>query len=639
MRYILLVLFTVHIVYSASLESLLKEYESSSKNSLKTLDEKMGYVRVYTQEKLKHMQYQTLSDVLREVPVHNLNSNRMGVNTLSFSGSKTEANGFFRLFINDHEVSSIYIQSPALGWIDMPISLIDHIEIYYGEASLTLGNETGLNFIRVYTKSAKKENGTEVDMSISSKSSNSQEITHSSILSNGWSYLIHGSNQNFFQQTTYKNSNLNNDTNQQYLFLNLNNEYNNIDLGYTNITKSDYIGYSSDLTPNDGELLAEDLFINMSTFWDEKRSLKSSISFDINTLEYEETNDQGLFIVPIINLTSMGTTIPKQYSQDLQFTKLGGYLSKDFQIADHSLFTALNIQSKKYDVKNRYSTNFLNTTTNQDHFNDFKKENTYSILFQDDYKMYDNLHLISNFKIDRYDRSSSLLKDDTEYLYKVGAIYLPTQNLGFKAFYTKSHMTPSFYNMDFKAQTQTTLKTQYYNYLILDSVYTFENSKINIDYYNVELEDFIHYSPIGFINVANTVKIDGCIFNYEYTFSNQDTIELNYYFTNLNQSANNTSRGGFIKYMGQYEKFDYFSSFIYKRGYSYLDATVPNSYNLNLGFTYNYTNNISFSLKGVNLLDKPTQSIATDKSNFTNSTNTAFEDYDRAAIFHVRWLF
>lgn len=639
MRLVLLIILTIHIVYASNLESLLKEYESSSKNSLKTLDEKMGYVIIYTQEKLQHMQYQTLSDVLREIPINNLNTNRMGINTLSFSGSKTEANGFFRLFINDHEVSSIYIQSPALGWIDMPISMIDHIEIYYGEASLTLGNETGLQFIRVYTKNAKKENGTEVTLNLSNKSSNSEEITHSSILSNGWSYLLHASNQNFFDEEHYNNIQLNNDTNQQYLFLNLKNEHNNIDMGYTGIEKTKYMGYSTDLTPNDGELLAEDLFINMSTFWNDDKSLKSSISFDRNTIEYSEYNDEGLFVVPIINLANVPTTMPKQFFQDLQFTKLNAYLSKELQVNNHSLFGAINFQNKSYDVQSRYSTNFLNTTTDQGHFNDFKKENLYSILFQDDYKLYDNLHLISNIKVDRFDRSSSLLKDDTEYLYKIGTIYLPTENLGFKTYYTKSYMTPSFYNIDFKAQSQNSLKTQYYNYFIFDSVYTFGNSRLNMHYYNVQIDNFIYYSPVGFINVADTVKIDGCIFNYEYTLPNKDTLEFNYYFTNLNQSTNNTTDGGFIKYMGEYEKFDYFTSLIYKEGYSYLDLTVPNSYNLNLGFTYNYTKNLSFSLKGTNLLNKPTRSLAIDKSNFFNQKNNAFEDYDRAATFKVRWLF
>lgn len=640
MRLFFLISLAINFLFSSNLESLLKEYESSSKTSLKTLDEKMGHVIIYTQNELQKMQYQTLSDILREIPINNINTNRMGINTLSLSGSKSEANGFFRLYINDHEVSSIYIQSPSLGWIDMPLSFIDHIEIYYGESSLTLSNETGLQFIRVYTKNGKKENGSELKLSLSNKSSNSEELTHSVISKNNWSYLVHATNRNSFFQTNYEEENIQNNTNQQYFFFNMNNTDNNIDIGYTKLNKDKFMGYSTDLTPNEGELLSENLFINMSNYFLDDRSLKTSVSFDLNNLEYLEENDQGLFVVPVLDLANMGATMPKHYYQDLQFTKFNAYLSKQFNFSKHTLFSAINFQNKHYDVKNRDVTSFLNTSREIERFHDFDNENVYSVLIQDDYRIKENLHVITNYKINKYNRSGSILNDDTEYLYKIGGVYLPTQNLGFKTFFTKSYMPPSFYNLDFASQYEETLKTQQYKYFTVEGAYIFGDSKVNINYYNVSIDNFIYYSPIGFINVEDNVKSNGYIFDYEYRFSNNEKIKLNYYTSELNQSINNAAKGGYVKYMNRYENIDYFGSLIYKENYTYLDASVKESYNLNLGFTYHYTKNITLGVKGTNLLNKPTQSLATDKSmGINDQKNIAFADYDRAVSFQLRWLF
>ena len=97
------ILFT-NMLFSDTLESLLKEYEITSENSLKTVDEKLGNVFIYSQKDIRLMQYNTLDDILKELPVGILNKNRFGFSTLALTGSKNSS-GFFRFFIDDHEIS------------------------------------------------------------------------------------------------------------------------------------------------------------------------------------------------------------------------------------------------------------------------------------------------------------------------------------------------------------------------------------------------------------------------------------------------------------------------------------------------------------------------------------------------------
>jgi iron complex outermembrane receptor protein len=261
-------------------------------------------------------------------------------------------------------------------------------------------------------------------------------------------------------------------------------------------------------------------------------------------------------------------------------------------------------------------------------------------MLQDDYKINDSLYLIGNLKFDNYERETTILNDSTESLYRLGTIYLPTKNLGFKAFYTKSYIPPSFFNIEFKDSNSKKIDNQEYKYYTIESTYTHGDSKFNIEYYNVRINDFVYFTPIGFINVPYEIKTDGMIFNYDYDFNKNNKLKLNYYFTNLNRNFTNSYKGGYIKFLGHYQKLGYFSSLIYRNGYNYEGVYVDDSFNLNLGVSYNFTKNLSFSIKANNLLDKSTQSIVADASaGLRNPKYVAFDDFDRSVTFSIRWLF
>ena len=78
-KYILFIFFIyINFMYAQNIDTLLQEYESSNKKSLKTVDEKLGNVTIYSQEELKRMQYTTLSDILKVFPINNFNTYKQG---------------------------------------------------------------------------------------------------------------------------------------------------------------------------------------------------------------------------------------------------------------------------------------------------------------------------------------------------------------------------------------------------------------------------------------------------------------------------------------------------------------------------------------------------------------------------------
>ncbi|WP_428026837.1 TonB-dependent receptor plug domain-containing protein [Arcobacter sp.] len=628
--FILLFLF-FSTLFSQSLESLLDEYEETTKKSLTTVDEKMGHIRIYSQKEIQLMQYNKLSDILKELPLFNLNKNRFGVGNPSLAGSKTVTSGFFRFFIDDHEVSSAYSKSPFLSWGDLPLDFIDHIEIYYGESSFALANDSGIYFIRLYTKSPQKENGAKLTTNISNNASNSNGLTYASTLGNDWSYLIYLNNTKIKDDDTYKGKKLSNNSSRKYLYLDVQNDTTIINFGYSDVTKDNYMGQSKDIVPNSGEIFSKDYYVDITKYFLDDNSIKANFSIGKQLREYSETNDEKIFLVPFLFSAYQNIT---QANEKLEFTKTNAYISKTFQYKDNNFLAGLSLQNKSYKVKSRTIVN-SNTTVDVGQFNDFDKESVRSVLFQDDYKIKDDLIFIANAKYDKYKRRG-FLKDSSTNLYRIGGIYTPFENFGLKSFYTETTIPQLFSNIDFAFPMNKNLKDQKYRIFTVEGVFTTENSKFGITYDHVDIEDFIYYASVGFVNVDHTIKTDGWIFDYEYIFSDEHELKLNYYLTSLSETANNSQRGGFIKYMGRTNNLEYFTSLNYKSAFDYTNVHVSSAFDFSLGATYNISKNMSLSLKGENLLDKSTKSLNTNE---ITKEVFATKDYGRSVNMTLKWVF
>jgi len=260
----------------------------------------------------------------------------------------------------------------------------------------------------------------------------------------------------------------------------------------------------------------------------------------------------------------------------------------------------------------------------------------YSLLFQNDYKVNDKLILLANAKIDKYKRNS-YIKDSTEKLFRVGLIYTPFDYLGLKSFYTDTYLPPSFYNSDFVDITRNTITSQKYNFFTLEGVFTKGNSKFGLIYNNVKIDDFIYLTPIGFTNIDHRIKTEGLIFNYNYEFENKNKLHLNYYISSQNDNVSNSQKGGYIKYIGSYSKFEYFTSLIYKSSFNYYNVNIKDSFDLSLGATYNFTKDFSCSIKGENLLKKSPQSLYSYGLPVTNYSLK--DNVERSFYFSLKWVF
>lgn len=635
-----MLLFLSQLLLAEDIDALLDAYQKSNEKSLQKVDEKLGHVFVYSQDEIQRMQYHKLGEILKELPHVNFNQNRFGIPSLSLAGTKTTVSGFFRFFINDQEISSMHTQSPFLTWGDLPLDFIESVEIYYGDSSFSLGNETGIYFIRIYTKEAYKQSGTELVARLFSQGSNAQSLMHAQTLENGWSYFAFVNRESINETRDYKSQALRNDSKREYVYFDLSDERSSLQFGYTGVKKENYMGFALDVNSDAGEIEAQDMFVNLAHDFLDDRSLKARISLSQYERSYEELNEEGIGMLPLTKHPY--DTDLKHFSEDLKLTKLNFYGAKTFQTEKNKLLIALNFSEKKYNVESRRA-NQVELAEQQ--FYDFDKESVYSLLLQEEYRWSDVLHLLANAKIDRYERSG-FLKDSTESLFRVGAIYTPYDSFGIKSFYTHTYIPPTFFNVDFAQAQSINLESQKYRTFSIEGVYSNDTSKFSLMYNHVRIDDFMYLTPVGFINIPQTVITQGFTLGYEYLFSDNYRLKLNYFANKLSEKINNSKEGGFIKIMGAYEDLSYFSSLIYRRGYAYDDPSqgiyvgVADAFDLSLGMRYNYSEDISLSIKGENLLEKSTQSLYAHISFPPPSAeHFSFYDYEKRVSLSLGWRF
>lgn len=618
--------------FADNLDNLLEEYKLSSDLSNKTMDEKIGHLTVYTQQQLQQMQYNKLSDVIKELALLNVNNNIYGVNNISIAGFNSPISTSTRLFINDHEVSSVHTLSPFLVWDSLPLDFISHIEIYTGDSSFSLGNEPGTTFIRVYTKSPSKENGNQLTLSSSTNNERYFGASHSEVLENKWSFLVYAGNQTVDDSKHSINGTLHNDSTRKYLYSTIQKDNAKIDLAYAELYKDNYIGLSKDAMPDDGHIQSKDYFISYSNTYLRDDSLKTVFSIDINERDYFEQNAQGILLTPVINQT---LSLPTYYDEKLRFEKYDTYISKSFTKKSNEVILASSVKHKKYVLNDR--TTISNQILEDKKFSEFDTETLYSFMIEDKYKINDNLHIIGDAKFDRYQRNAAL-DNSTEHLYKLGLIFMPSDNLGFKLFASQSYMSPTFYYVDMASPSVENLESQKINYYSLENAYTYDSNRFDLVFTNIHVDDMIYLSSNGFRNSNSAVEGNSVMFKYTYDIDLKNQFMFNVYTLNSNQVESNSSSGGMVKYMGSYEQFDYFTSLLYKDGYTFSNFEIKDGFDVNAGTTYNYNKNLSFSLKAENLLDKSIKSLY---ANRTNPTPTYFSlrDEERAFLLSMKWLF
>lgn len=633
-KVLLIFLLSFTIASSDSLENLLEEYKQSNENSLYTADEKLGLVKIYSKRDIEIMQYSSINDILKELPNNTLHTDQFGDQIITNDDLDTPLNGYFKYFLNDHEISDVNTQTISRAWGNMSLDFIDHIEVYQGESTFENGSNTGIYFIKIYTKKENKDNGSYIKLRAGINDFSSFSFNHLDKINDDWSYLLFVNQQITDMSKTFNNEEVKNKSKINYSYINLYSKKSNITLSASEVKKDAFIGYSNDIINNDSNMDHKHYFLDFSHKFLEDESLKISASIDYNRETNYQSNDEGLMVSPIIdftNTTSILLTTPKEFYDDIEFYKKHVYLSKDFKSENNKLLLGIDYKKNEYNVINRKSIDFFNITTNQESYQSFDEENIYSFLLQNDYKVNENLFLLANFKLDKYDRSNEI-KDSNQKVYRIGSVANINKNIGVKAFYTKTYLMPTFNNYDFKSKYLSHLEPTSYDIFTVQSVFAKDNSKLTLSYDKKNIKDLIYLSldDFGFINYESNIHTNSYTMEYSHILDKHKEVLFSFYDSNSDLSGHN--KGAFVKLFGEVDKYTYFISLLYKDQGEQNNIKFNKAYDLSLGSSYNISKDISISFKAENILDKSTQS---QFFNFSNTSVITQDDYGKKIYFSL----
>ena len=582
---ILFFLFVVNL-FAVNLTVLLNQIEKNEDLSNKTKQESSGISYVITRYQLDMMQARYLRDILKNTII-GYEISRYGVldpwraNNLPYS-----SNGI-RVFIDNQEITTAQFDSGLFLLGNINLSFVDHIEVYYLNPSYSISTEPAYIIIKLYSKSPKKDEGKRVEVSYGTFGSNSvnfdvadgksnyylhfsrSEVNHKKVQIDDKSISRDNNNAHFLWTYRYKNTS----------FL-LNAIYQNQD---------PFLGISWDGKIDDGSQIYKEAHFGIEHKIDNWK-LEYTCDYLRNNLYYYEEN--GLFVknVPpykilIKKIKTIGygvvNTLKASYNEN-----------KD----DHKLILGFDFRNK--------NVNYTDVKVNNMEldYEGMKKQSIISAYIEDNIQTKENLIFTLGYKFSKY--LNDIMPDYNLHQYKANITYLYNKNNIYKVSYQHLEYSIPIYLYN-NLYATSFLKPQKIDALI-------GKYKRNFNTHDVELVGFYGINknyPIMQENGTLTtndkdiyIKYISLKYHKNYNVINDFVAE--YLYLKAENVPLNRSYILLVLNTHRYKKFDFFENLVYKNHEFKVNGVKSrkDGVDVSLGVKYNYNDNLSFSLKGENIL-------------------------------------
>ena len=563
-----------------------------------TEDKTLGPVYTFTRDEIEALQANTLADLLRLLPHTSYLPNRFGIESLNMAGLKVNIPTYIRLFIDDHEVSSIHSLSPFLTYDEYPLANVDFVKIYYAGLNTKLSSENGPLIIKLYTKEPDKENVSFIQGLYDSKRSYNVVFSDARQLSTDLSYFVMLSKgEKKFSKFLFNGNDL--DRNQERIHAYFKMKYKDFSLQFSGskVHRGIWGGFSFDFSPEYGYMSSTDIFISAKLKTLSDKSLEFLISYDQQRRKAEEKNNNYLNISYAYN-RSLGYPVYVYDRRD--FKKLIFSTRKRFHSKKNELFIG-------FDLRNYFQNNSENIryrTAFRQNVKPFyiKYIHIYSIFAEDQYRFNKSLTGYLSLKFEKYDWNKN--EDHLDENWKVGFSYQISKFL-FKLINFNIYIPPSMLNVENSPNHK--LKPYRIGSYVLSADYIpNEKKRLSFHIRRLELKNPIIFNPNinGYANIP--VKEHGYIYVIEYQqkFANN---ELRGYLWTLNKNKlgyYSPKTGANLIWIGKKDNWRYFLTFLYKKSIKVHKTRIPDSYDLSAGVSYHLKSGWTFNIKGENLLNR-----------------------------------
>ncbi len=573
-----------------SISTLLEKYARAGKLEYRTVQEGEGHVIVFSREDLDRMQAYTLKDVLKIIKFYHVYSDRFGNYLFNYSILSMMYTSTVRIFIDNHELSSVFARTPFYLWDNFPLDQIDHVEIYIGETAVKFGNEYASVLIKLYTKEPEKQNMTYIRLSKDRKKGYGTTIYDAREGKHGTSYMVMF---NKYLDDRHRVSGLSRDSDNLYGYFLF--KYNDVHVEFgLSRKKSDiFLGSAVDNRLDYGDFKGEHRYLSIDTHLLRDKSLKITFSVDRITKDTIERDNNGVVSCLPIGLLFKSSDIGIEESS-YNFT-----LRKITKYKNNELSTLFIYKNRGYNLKKNAtlidnSPFVLKNSGNEDY---------YSFLVQNESKIGDGTFFVTGLRYDSYHRSEDI-KDVSGFMVKAELVQKISEGLYYKIFGGSFFVPQTF----FELTTNPQLKKQKNKLITINLEKEFKKNDIIFAFGKMYIDNMVIFEPtlLKFTNLEEELNFTFYSVYAKFKFSETGKILFDVFRIDPNKDI-----PGFISKEGAglhvFEKFGKINSYIgivYRAGYNFNGIDVDYGIDLTVGISYRINDNITVGIRGENLLNK-----------------------------------
>ena len=577
-------LFFASLVEASSVEKLLDAYSHKNDLSQKTIDENKGHLVLYSREKLEKMHAKTLKDVFKTTPVMYYHENRYGLpDPLSGGLFEPYLSNFIRLYVDGVEITQGWVGSGLVLYGDMNIDFVDHIEFYYMTPSFETAVEPAYLTIFVYSKDPERDSGVKLTLLQGSRGYNAQSISYGK-KKEKYAYMLN------LSHTDAKRTKIDNGTDhplsrdfertQLFGYIKTKNQVAHLQVMKKNTDS--LAGLSLDATPLVSKLDYLNLHMDYAIDFDAHWHAQFAYEWLDNNIRQED--DLPLVLhYKLFPSRLRGSVKNSTYSAELTYKK---------RIEKHRIASGVKGRWKSLDFVSLDEIGSIPI--------DFTQENIFSYFLQDQYALSQAELLTFGLSYSKFHRNSGI-EDDTLLQLRLGYIYTSEQ-WSYKAYVYRTMFALDPFSRFINKHSE-------HHNTNHESVQTTRGVTQEIGYtnddYRVRLMLLMMKDKDGLVQTMGSGKTQYYfgVLNYDYRFDIDNQANLQLYYAQYRDIFNIDKLedfSGYVSFSNTYEKFDFYNAVVWHQNsidhIHYFDVTSAISWNV--------SENLTFTLKGENLLDR-----------------------------------
>jgi len=591
--YFFLLLFLFNQLSAYSIDEMLDLYRIDSDLSKKTKNEALGHLTVYTRDDLERMQAHTLSDLTNSIRSFRYNENTFGMPDYLHADPLIYSSSVVKVFINNYEISSSYAGSGLYIYGNIDLGFVDHVEIYEGSTSTYVNSEPSIITIKLYSKDPSRELGGTISGYVGSRGTNHENVSYSYADEDIKSYVYASRTDSNRVEYQHYNHPISRDSDNLHALMTLDYKKFNFEAELIDHKMDPFLSMSMFALPNSGDMdyLLKRVSSSMKFLDDDSLKVKFSFTridgnIDISMQGTRWSSNPASLLLPYDSLISKST-------DDIYDVKL----EKDFHLGNNHI-----IAGSQYVKKWLHDVSTYNIGV-QDNNSEYVNNDILSLYLQDDYSFSENQLLTISAKANHYKSRSNRDKRefDTTQL-RLGYIYTTNTDV-VKIFASQMQLpTEQFILTSTPENKIEILDVRDYSFEYIKSMGEHKLSACVEMIQNENPKSIINSYGINkfYNNYSGSIK-------YDYEFNKFNTLKsmlyMNKYHNQITRSIE-TVRGGFVRLLNTWKKFDLYNEADYYRELK----TEINGINYNAAIRYHATKSLIFSLKGTNVFNTAAKS-------------------------------